>query len=357
MRPFLHAKVIKTEPIISPKELIQHLPTHLSLQNSILRKRQELVDILSGKDQRAFVVVGPCSIHDPISAIEYGMRLKELQEKVQDQLLLVMRLYFEKPRTCLGWKGYITDPHLSHSPEPKVGFTKARQLLIEIAQMGVATATEFLTPYTPLYYGDLVTWGCIGARTSASPLHRQMASALPMPCGFKNSVEGCLDAAINGIQAASAPQSYLGIDEEATPVMIHSRGNPHCNLVLRGADSGPNYNDETIQLALTKLKNHSLNPRIIIDCSHGNSNKNPIKQINTFQDLMPLLCAENGPIAGLMLESHLNFGKQTWSAIEPELHYGVSITDSCLDWERTEELLLELNNALQPQMSCASSSL
>lgn len=320
--------IFRSTPLLSPKELKERLPLPDPCQ--VAKGRQSLIRALEGSE-RPVIIMGPCSIHDPESALEYGSRLADLQRQVIDELLLVMRVYLEKPRTALGWKGYLLEPHLN-SCDPLEGLQKGRKLLIELTEMGVPIAMEFLTPYLPLYLGDLVTWGCIGARTSASPLHRQIASSLDMPCGFKNSIDGSVDSAMTGIWVAAKPDRFLGIDERGSPALIESNGNPYCHLVLRGGAMGPNYSNVSSYQELLRQK--GLSDKILIDCSHDNSRKDFTIQSSVFKAAL-----KEPHLLGLMIESHLHEGRQSLG--EGSLDYGVSITDGCIGWSETEDLILD----------------
>ncbi len=322
-----------TTPLITPRELKEELPSRI-WQDRINLFRQEIKNSLNGKDDRLIAVLGPCSIHDPVSTLEYATRLQKLQREVNDEILLVMRLYFEKPRTTLGWRGYLTDPFLNGQLDPLNGLKKARRLLLELAELGVPVATEFLTPFMPLYYEDLISWGCIGARTSASPIHRQLASGLSMPCGFKNSIEGCIETAVQALYVASKPQEYLSIDNEGRVAFVETEGNSHCHLVLRGGKNGPNFQREKLFKAQLLLQEYELNSRIMVDCSHDNSGKDHTKQRDVFFSTL------NEPnVFAVMLESHLFEGRQNLD--QERLAYGVSLTDSCIGWSETEDLIFE----------------
>ena len=306
--------------------------------------RKQACEILQGKDQRLALILGPCSIHDPHSAIEYAHKVKELSKEVQDSFFLIMRCFLEKPRTKLGWKGFLYDPFLDESYDLEEGLHRSRKLLTEIASLGVPCAMEFLDPNLATYFADLITWGLIGARTCSSQPHRQMASAFSFPIGFKNGIDGSvdqaihgrLDCAIAGILNAHMAQSHFGLNLEGRISAIYTDGNPFAHLVLRGSEREPNYHSQSIQLAQDLLKQYQLPPSILIDCSHGNSQKCHVTQKQVFTTICHQ-AKENLSIRGLMLESHLHSGKQSLQMTP--LQYGVSITDACLGWEETETLI------------------
>lgn len=296
--------------------------------------RKTAANILERKDPRLVVIVGPCSIHDIDSALEYATRLKALTPEIEHAFFPIMRVFVEKPRTRLGWKGMLYDPLLDGSHDIELGLKKSRELMVKITAMGIPCATELLDPIAAPYFDDLLVWGLIGARTGASQPHRQMASGMPFPVGFKNDCEGRLDAAISGILAAKMAHSHLGVDEEGHITALTTVGNPLSHLVLRGSNHHPNYDDASIGLALAALKQARLEPRLLVDCSHGNSGKDFKRQSDVFESVV-----HNPAIAGLMLESHLFEGKQPLTEDPSHLSYGVSITDGCIGWEETERLL------------------
>lgn len=321
--------IFRSTQIPSPQE-IKERPAPLIVS----RGRQEFIKVLTNVSQKLVIILGPCSIHDTESALEYGNRLARLQKNIGDSFLLIMRVYLEKPRTALGWKGFILEPPPIDRIDPVAGIRKSRELLIQLSEMGILIAMEFLTPYLPLYLGDLVTWGCIGARTSASPTHRQLASSLDMPCGFKNSIDGSVESSITGIWVASKPDRFLGIDETGRPALIESAGNPYCHLVVRGGEKGPNYFQENILTYQRMLRQKGLSDKVLIDCSHDNSGKDFTKQGLVFREALG-----DPSLFGLMLESHLFKGRQSQG--EGDLDYGVSLTDGCIGWDETEDLLWE----------------
>lgn len=339
--------------LYSPDELHTILPLEHPQKQFIDQSRQEVMDILSGKDQRMLLIVGPCSIHDIIATKEYAMKLKNLSDELRSSFLILMRTYFEKPRTRLGWKGLLHDPHLDGGNEIGDGLKLTRKLLLDLAEMGVPTATEFLDPASPEYYGDLITWGCIGARTSTSQIHRQIASGLPMPIAFKNSTDGSIEGAVHGVQVAHVPHTYIGMEGSGRVALVHSHGNPFAHLMLRGGEKGPNYDTLSVQLALNLLEKAGCNRRILIDCSHDNCRKIPEKQVDVFRDVIEQIHNGNAEIKGLMLESHLKRGAQQLGS-GGALEYGKSITDPCLDWESTESIILEAAHKLYSSNNLAA---
>jgi 3-deoxy-7-phosphoheptulonate synthase len=322
--------------MIRETPLFMELPSPLELKQEFPLKVPPPIDvakrILEGKDERLALIVGPCSLHDPESALEYAARLKSLSSK---NFFPIMRCFIEKPRTRLGWKGMLYDPHLDGSYDIEAGLRKSRALLLQMTEMGIPCAMELLDPLALPYFDDLITWGLVGARTSASQPHRQMASGLPFPVGFKNDCYGRIDAAMASIIASRIPHSHLAMNQQGKISARKTEGNPWTHLVLRGSDSEPNY--DSVAEVLEELKNNSLEPRLVIDCSHGNCGKDPKKQKEVFRSILE---TKNRAIRGLMLESHLFAGKQPLSA---NLYYGVSITDPCLGWEETEELILSFS--------------
>jgi 3-deoxy-7-phosphoheptulonate synthase len=339
-------RIRSLEPLVPPARLMALLPLDAESAATIVAGRLAVEKVLSGEDARVLAVVGPCSIHDVDAAREYAGRLKALADRVADRLLVVMRVYFEKPRTTVGWKGLINDPHLDDSFDVAAGLRMGRGLLIEVARMGLPTATEFLEPITPQYIADTIVLGAIGARTTESPTHRQMASGLSMPVGFKNSTDGSLQAAIDAMQSARAPHSFLGIDNEGGTAVVSTTGNPWGVLMLRGGRSGSNYSAEVMREARERLEAAGLPPRIIVDCSHANSGKDHRRQSIVWRDVLEQRVAGDGSIVGMMLESNINPGSQPPARDRAALQYGVSITDGCIGWAETEELLLEAHARL-----------
>jgi 3-deoxy-7-phosphoheptulonate synthase len=339
-------RIRSLEPLVPPARLCALLPLDAAALRTIVAGRQAVERVLAGADPRLLVVVGPCSIHDPDAARDYAARLHALSGRVADRLLVIMRVYFEKPRTTVGWKGLINDPHLDDTFDVAAGLRLARSLLIEIARMGLPTATEFLEPITPQYIADTIVLGAIGARTTESPTHRQMASGLSMPVGFKNSTDGSLQAAIDAMLAAQTPHSFLGIDNDGGTCVVSTTGNPFGVLMLRGGRSGSNYAPEVMVEARTKMEKAGLQPRIVVDCSHANSGKDPTRQSLVWRDVLAQRAAGDRSIVGMMLESNIHPGSQAVQPDRSKLAYGVSVTDACIGWEETEMLLLEAHARL-----------
>ena len=338
------------EILITPDQLKRELPVTDAATASVLRAREQVNTILRREDPRLLVVVGPCSIHDPVAALDYGQRLAALAGRVAETMLLVMRVYFEKPRSTVGWKGLINDPHLNDSCKVRDGLSIARRLLIDLAELGLPLSTEALNAITPQYIQDLIAWSAIGARTSESQTHRELASGLSSAVGFKNGTDGSLEVAINAMHSVAAPHRFLGIDPLGKVAVIETRGNPHAHIVLRGGGGATNYDAESIALCEDKLQKAALEPVIMVDCSHANSGKNPAQQPAVARCIVEQVVAGNRSIVGLMLESHLHEGKQKIPTRLEDLRYGVSITDGCIDWKTTEALMLELNDALRPTL-------
>jgi 3-deoxy-7-phosphoheptulonate synthase len=325
-------------PLISPNALKEELPLPQKAYETVVSGRKAIEDIILKKDHRMLVIVGPCSIHDEKAALEYAERLCALKDQVKQTLELVMRVYFEKPRTTVGWKGLINDPWLDGSCDYRSGLKKARQLMIKITEMGLPTATEMLEPIIPQYIADLVCWAAIGARTTESQTHREMASGLSMPVGFKNCTDGGLANGLNAMIAAASRQSFLGIDQNGQTCIVQTTGNPCTHIVLRGGKR-PNYDSVSIQEALGLLREKHLPEAIMVDCSHGNSRKNPRAQAMVWQDVINQRIDGNDALIGMMLESNLKEGQQKNTGDLATLRYGVSITDACISWETTQSLI------------------
>ena len=338
-------RVEKFEPLISPAQLKEDLPLNEASYRTVVESRQAVADILDGKDPRILVIAGPCSIHDEKAAREYARRLKTLSAAVNETMLLVMRVYFEKPRTNVGWKGLINDPRLDGSYDIHTGLKRARKLLLDITGLGLPTATELLDPIVPQYIAGLICWAAIGARTTESQTHREMASGLSMPVGFKNCTDGDLSTAVNAMIAAGSPQHFLGIDPNGQTCSVATTGNPHTHLVLRGGVR-PNYDSVSINEARNMLETKGVSQSIMVDCSHANSKKNHANQSSVWQDVINQRLDGNDAIIGLMLESNLKAGNQKNAGKLKDMQYGVSITDACIDWETTEKLLLSANEQL-----------
>lgn len=335
-----------TTALTAPRQLKLEQPASETCYEMVTQAREEVKQILEGTDHRLVVVVGPCSIHNRESGLEYARRLKTLADRVADTMRLVMRVYFEKPRTTVGWKGLINDPHLNDTFDIATGLRMARGILVEVAELGIPAATEMLEPITPQYIADLITLASIGARTTESPTHRQMASGLSMPVGYKNGTDGDLEVAINAMQAARSPHSFLGIDAEGKTCMVQTKGNPWGHLILRGGRSGPNYDAASIQDAEARLNKAGLSPRFLVDCSHANSNKDYTKQSVVWNAVLDQRLAGNKSVIGMMLESNLNPGNQKLTPDPSTLQYGISITDGCIGWEETESLILASHEKL-----------
>ncbi len=340
-QPIQDINVRETIPLVAPRYLKSEETISDAAMRTVLENRELVKRILAGQDQRMMAIVGPCSIHDPTAGLEYARKLRGVAERVKDKLLVIMRVYFEKPRTIVGWKGLINDPHLNDTFDIGTGLRTARRILLEINSMGLPAATELLEPITPQYIADLVTVTAIGARTTESPTHRQMASGLSMPVGFKNGTDGSLQVAIDAMQAARHAHSFLGIDAEGKTCIVHTKGNPWGFLVLRGGRSGPNYSTADLADAAQRLSAVKLTPRLMVDCSHANSNKDYRLQHVAWNDCLDQRRAGNENLVGLMLESNLLPGNQPVPADLSQLQYGVSVTDGCIGWEETERLLLE----------------
>jgi len=331
-------------PLPSPALLRQRLPLSASLAEGVRSDRQAIRAVLNGDDPRLLVVVGPCSLHDPASALEFASRLAELAPQVTDQLLLVMRAYVEKPRTTIGWKGLLYDPQLDGSSDMAEGLHVSRRLMLDILASGLPIATELLQPLAAGYYDDLLGWAAIGARTSESQIHRELVSGLGLPVGFKNGTDGSLGIACDAMRSAAHPHQHFGLDDLGHPALISTSGNPDTHLVLRGGHSGPNYDVRSVAQARETLLRQGLAARIMVDCSHANSGKNPLRQPAVLQSVIGQRLAGDTCLRGVMLESHLLDGCQPLTA---DLRYGVSITDGCLGWRSTEQMLLDAAQRLR----------
>jgi 3-deoxy-7-phosphoheptulonate synthase len=341
--------VVETRALPSPSVLLAGLPKTETQADFVTHARREIHRLIFTDDKRFLLIVGPCSIHDLGAGRDYAGRLAQLARQVSDRVMIVMRVYFEKPRTTVGWKGLIMDPHLDGSHDIAAGLRLARSFLRDILNLGLPTATEFLDPITPQYVADLVCWGAIGARTTESQTHRQMASGLSMPLGFKNGTDGSFNAAINAIKAAAQPQTFLGINLEGAASAIVTRGNPDCHVVLRGGSGGPNFSPAHIAQTETLLAKAGLPKSILVDCSHDNSAKQPERQPEVLRALIAQISGGNTSIMGAMIESNLEAGSQAFPQPMEKLRYGVSITDGCIDWPTTETLIRELHTALAPR--------
>jgi 3-deoxy-7-phosphoheptulonate synthase len=340
-------KITAITPIIAPADLRQVFPLSEKDRAFVSKSREQIKEIIQRRDKRLMVVVGPCSIHDTEAAIEYAVRLAELSKKVDDQLLLIMRVYFEKPRTTVGWKGLINDPDMNGTHLISKGLGIARGLLSRMTSLEVAVANEMLDPITPEYVADLISWGAIGARTTESQTHREMSSGLSFPVGFKNGTDGNLQIAIDAMKAAQHPHSFLGINREGRTSIIQTSGNPDVHIVLRGGSRKVNYHAADILHTEEQLNKNGLPPTIMVDCSHGNSNKDFQKQPEVLECVVDQILAGNNSISGVMIESNLEAGNQKIPNDINQLKYGVSITDACIDWVTTEKILLNAHSKLK----------
>lgn len=347
----LNVNIAGSESLITPAEMKKKIPVPDAVLNHVILSREVVKNILDDRDDRLFVIVGPCSIHDPKAALEYAENLKKLSDSVADKLVLIMRVYFEKPRTTVGWKGLINDPRLDDSFHIEEGLKIARDLLIQFNQMGLPCATEALDPISPQYLAELITWSAIGARTTESQTHREMASGLSMPVGFKNGTDGGIHVALNALKSAQSPHHFLGINQDGKISKFSTRGNPYGHLVLRGGSGKgesprPNYDKVSIQNCLEQLKKENLRQKIVVDCSHDNSVKDHLKQPAVLENCLQQICDGNKAIAGFMIESNLCAGNQSIPTDLKQLKYGVSVTDKCVDWETTETMILAARGRL-----------
>lgn len=344
-------RIVAEKPLSPPLVLKRVLPLAESGALFVQKARKEIADIIHGRDPRLLVVTGPCSIHDPVAALDYARRLKTLQVQYSDSLYIVMRVYFEKPRTTVGWKGYINDPHLDDSFDLETGLTRGRELLLQLVEMELPTATEALDPISPQYLSDLISWAAIGARTVESQTHREMASGLSMPVGFKNGTDGNLSIALNALQSAASPHTFIGINQRGEVALVQTAGNPDGHIILRGGTK-PNYDAASINAAVEQLQKLSLPTAIVVDCSHGNSNKDHNRQGQVAEAVVAQRQLGNKAIIGLMLESHIHAGRQNIVDGKAPL-YGVSVTDACIDWQATSQLLSGLHLQMQQVVNAA----
>lgn len=342
--------IVDEQVLITPQSLKKKFLLNTELEKQIAKSRHIISNIISGKDHRLLIVCGPCSVHDPESAISYAKKLKSIADKLQSQLYIVMRVYFEKPRTTIGWKGLINDPYMDNSFDMEAGLHIARKLLIELLKIGLPLAKEALDPNTPQYLGDLFSWSAIGARTTESQIHREMASGLSMPVGFKNGTDGNLGTAINAMCAAAMPHRFVGINQKGQVSLLKTKGNPDGHIILRGGKS-PNYSPEDVAQCEKEMIQSNLRPALMIDCSHGNSNKNYLRQPDVAKSVILQIENGNRSIIGLMLESNINEGNQSAEQPKSDMLYGVSVTDACINWKTTKKLLIDiytrLNNVLK----------
>ncbi|CAI3789074.1 Phospho-2-dehydro-3-deoxyheptonate aldolase, Tyr-sensitive [Pseudomonas sp. MM227] len=345
--PIDDLNVASNETLITPAQLKREIPLSAAAHTTVAAGREVVRDILDGRDHRLFVVIGPCSIHDIDAAHEYARRLKALAAEVSDTLYLVMRVYFEKPRTTVGWKGLINDPYLDDSFKIQDGLHIGRKLLLDLAEMGLPTATEALDPISPQYLQDLISWSAIGARTTESQTHREMASGLSSAVGFKNGTDGGLTVAINALQSVSSAHRFLGINQEGGVSIVTTKGNAYGHVVLRGGNGKPNYDSVSVAVCEQALEKAGIKANIMVDCSHANSNKDPALQPLVMENVANQILEGNQSIIGLMVESHLNWGSQSIPKDLGDLQYGVSVTDACIDWASTEKTLRSMHAKLK----------
>jgi 3-deoxy-7-phosphoheptulonate synthase len=343
-------RIERVVELVSPAALLGELPLGEERGAAVVRDREQIAAILRRDDDRLFVVVGPCSVHDPEAALDYAHRLGDVAAGLRDDLLVAMRVYFEKPRTTVGWKGLINDPHLDGSRDVNTGLRLARELLLAVLDVGLAAGCEFLDPITPQYIADTVSWGAIGARTTESQTHRQLGSGLSMPVGFKNRTDGNVQVAVDAVRAAAVPHAFAGIDDTGAPAILYTTGNPDGHVILRGGSEAPNYGPEEVGRVIDMLRAAGLPERVVIDASHDNSRKDPDRQETVVGGIASQVAEGNRAIVGVMLESFIVGGRQDPASDRP-LVYGQSITDPCLDWERTIVLLDRLAGAVEARRS------
>ena len=343
--------VLSQDVLITPEALKREIPLQGAAEQTVIEGRRTIQNILDGSDPRLLVVVGPCSIHDVDAALDYARRLRQLADAVKDSLFLVMRVYFEKPRTTVGWKGLINDPNLNGSFEIEKGLHTARRLLVELSEMGLPLATEALDPISPQYLQDCISWSAIGARTTESQTYREMSSGLSSPVGFKNGTDGSLEVAINALQSVAHPHNFLGIDYAGRVAIIRTRGNVYAHVVLRGGNGKPNYESVSVALAEQELKKAGIEPNIMVDCSHANSNKDAALQPLVMDNVTNQILDGNRSIMGLMIESNIGWGSQKILDDHNQMQYGVSVTDACIDWPTTEEALTSMAEKLKPVLT------
>lgn len=355
--PIINRRVFELDPLPSPAQVLGELPLTSEDRQLVIESRDELRDVLHGRDDRLLVIVGPCSVHDPQAALDYARRLSAVREELEDDLLIIMRVYFEKPRTTIGWKGLINDPDIDGTNNVKKGLLLARKTLLDVLGTGVAAATEFLEPTSPQYISDAITWGAIGARNTESQVHRQLASGMSMPIGFKNATDGSVKAAIDGCITAAQRHTFFGINHEGRAAAVETLGNENCHVVLRGSSHGPNYSAKDIEAAMTQIR--SVMPPdsacahgLIVDCSHGNSGKDEIRQAQVVREIAQRYAAGEQGITGIMMESFIEGGNQKPAPLD-QLVYGKSITDRCIAWPETDALLHELAAAVRERRARA----
>lgn len=347
MKKISNVNIVREYPLPTPYEILSELPLSSDLTEHIFSARRQVEEIIARRDKRILVICGPCSIDSIPAAMEYAMRLKPLQRKVADKMFLVMRSYFEKPRTTVGWKGLVYDPDLDQSFNVEKGLRLARKLLIQLAELGIPAATEFLEPIIPQYFADLISWASIGARTSESQTHRQLASGLSMPIGFKNSTDGSVSVAVDAVRTALAKHSFLGVINDGRTGVFSTKGNPYCHVVLRGGMHAPNYMSEHIAYTKELMRREGVTPSVVVDCSHANSQRNPANQPKILNNIVAQINAGETAISGVMLESYIKQGRQDIIPDRGKMIPGLSITDPCLGWAETEDAVLEAFNALK----------
>ncbi len=347
MKRVENLNVSRIEPLSPPEVLKKALPASERVNQTVSEGRAAIRRVLHKEDSRLLVIAGPCSVHDAGLALEYARRLVTLQERYKDRLLIAMRVYFDKPRTTVGWRGFMNDPEIDGSNSLELGLKKTRELLLKVNELGLAVATEILDPFIPQYLSDLLAWGAIGARTTESQTHRAMVSGLSVPVGFKNSTEGNIQLAVDAVASSGQPHTFLGIDQSGQAAVVYTKGNPDCHMILRGGRAGPNYAAPFAAEAGERLRKAGLNPALIVDCSHHNSGYDFREQGAVWESVLAQRAAGNGDLVGMMLESNLAEGKQAIPADLKDLQYGVSLTDSCVGWEATAELLAEAYNTRQ----------
>jgi 3-deoxy-7-phosphoheptulonate synthase len=339
-------RIENLRPLIPPAILMEELPLAEAGSAVVAHSREAISRILRGEDDRLVLVVGPCSIHDPVAGLDYAKRLQKEAEQHQDALCVVMRVYFEKPRTTVGWKGLINDPHLDGSFVINEGLRAARRFLLDVTEIGLPAGTEFLDPITPQFIADLVSWGAIGARTTESQVHRELASGLSTPVGFKNGTDGTVQIAVDAIRSSAHPHHFLSVTKQSVAAIVETRGNEDCHVILRGGASGPNYSEARVAEVARQLEQAGLPARVMVDCSHANSDKDYLRQTEVARDLARQVAEGSPVIFGVMMESFLVDGRQDVESGSP-LVYGQSITDACISWERTQPLLAELADAVR----------
>ena len=346
-------RITGMQEVIPPESLMHELPITSEISSLVFKSRQDIAQVIHKQDPRLLAIVGPCSIHDPKAAIDYAQRLANAAQQYKDNLLVVMRVYFEKPRTIIGWKGLINDPHLNNSYEINEGLAIARKLLMDINSLGLTAGTEYLDPITPQYVGDLVSWGAIGARTTESQIHRQLASGLSCPIGFKNSTDGSIQIAIDAIKSSGHPHIFLSVTKQGHSAIFSTAGNPDCHIILRGGSNGTNFDVVSIADTTERLKAAGVDTGVMVDMSHANSQKDHNKQMLVCESLCHQISAGESNIVGVMVESNLEAGRQDIGQDPSALTYGQSITDACIGWEDTEKVLAELNSAVAARRNAA----